>query len=258
MSKRKEVTTRPMELSHQIFPRVLPHIYAWTKVYGRNFLCCYGTQAHMVVTDPELIKEVLNNKEREYPKIQFDHYMKKLLEEGTVTARGEKWAKLRKFSNHAECLKAMILAMITSVEIMLEGWRKHNGKEIEVFQKFKDSFLSNYLEGEQIFDKLTRFAHLIFKNPYKIRVPGVGYHLQIQCCGQLLKTSDDVESEKLEQGIRNSIFNMVRKREEAALIDQMKQHYGSDLLGLLVKASHDTDEKVKLSIDDVIDECKPF
>lgn len=63
-----------------------------------------------MITEPELIKEVLSNKDGEYPKIKYDDYMKKLLGNGTVTAQGENWVKLRKLSNHAfqaECLKVI-------------------------------------------------------------------------------------------------------------------------------------------------------
>ncbi|KAF2298908.1 hypothetical protein GH714_029042 [Hevea brasiliensis] len=261
MNMRNEVLkSSPMELSHQLLPRVQPHIYSWIKLYGKNFLCWYGPQAQLMVTEPELIKEVLSNRDGDYPKIQFDAYMKKLLGNGTVTAQGENWVNLRKLSNHAfhaECLKGMIPAMITSVEMMLERWRHHDGKEIEVFQEFKvlaseiisrTAFGSSYLEGEQIIDMLTKIAHLISKNRYKIRIPGVG---------KFVKTCDDVESEKLEQGIRNCILNMIKKREESVITGRLES-YGNDFLGLLVKANHDADKRMKLSVDDVIDECKTF
>jgi PHYB activation tagged suppressor 1 len=34
--------------------------------------------------------------------------------------------------------------------------------------------------------------------------------------------------------------------------------YGSDFLGLLLKAYHENDKTKKISIDDLIDECKTF
>ena len=54
------------------------------------------------MTEPEFIKEVLNNKEKTYPKRETEGYVKKLLGEGLVTIpEGEKWGKRRKLANHA-------------------------------------------------------------------------------------------------------------------------------------------------------------
>ncbi|CAN1777494.1 Cytochrome P450 CYP749A22 [Linum perenne] len=58
----------PMELSHRVLPRLQPHIYSWTKLYGNNFLQWYGSRAQLVVTEPELIKEVLNCRDGAFEK----------------------------------------------------------------------------------------------------------------------------------------------------------------------------------------------
>lgn len=68
---------------------------------GKNYLNWYGPQAQLVVTEPELIKEILNDKEGAFPKREPEAYMKKLLGDGIITTLGEKWFNLRKLSNHA-------------------------------------------------------------------------------------------------------------------------------------------------------------
>lgn len=77
----------------------------------------------------------------------------------------------------------MIPAMIASSEIMLEKWRHYESKEIDVFLEFKvltseiiskTAFGSSYLEGQHIFDMLTRMTHIISGNSYRIRIPGIG------------------------------------------------------------------------------------
>ncbi|ONI31090.1 hypothetical protein PRUPE_1G291600 [Prunus persica] len=68
MSMKKETMGRPMNLSHDILPEVQPHIHSWTKIYGKNFLQWYGSQAQLVIGEPELCKEILNNKHRAYSK----------------------------------------------------------------------------------------------------------------------------------------------------------------------------------------------
>ncbi|CAK7326411.1 unnamed protein product [Dovyalis caffra] len=151
-----------------------------------NFLQWHGPQAQLIITEPELIKEILNNKDRAYPKAKAPNYVKNLLGDGLITSGGEKWLKMRKLANHAfhaESLKNMIPEMISSSEIMLERWRHHESKEIDVFREFKvltqeiisrTAFGSSYLDGQNIFDMLTRIAHIISGNGYRIRIPGIG------------------------------------------------------------------------------------
>ena len=68
---------------------------------GKNFLQWYGTQPQLVITEPELIKEILNNKDKAYPKEAAVGYMKKLFGDGLSASEGEKWAKMKKLANHA-------------------------------------------------------------------------------------------------------------------------------------------------------------
>ena len=72
-----------------------------------------------------------------------------------------------------------------------------------------------------------------------------------------MKTSDDVESDMLEQGIRDSFVKMIKKREEKVKMGKL-DNYGNDFFGSLLQAYHDTDKTKKISIDDMIDECKTF
>lgn len=77
------------------------------------------------------------------------------------------------------------------------------------------------------------------------------------CYSKLLKKNDDIESDKLEQHIRDSIIKVVKKRERNVLTGEAES-YGNDLLGILMKAYHSADETQKISLDDLIDECKTF
>lgn len=77
---------------------------------GPNYLDWFGSQAQLVVTEPELVKEILNNKNENYPKIDLEGYARKLLGDGLSSSKGEKWVKLRKLANqvfHAESLKVI-------------------------------------------------------------------------------------------------------------------------------------------------------
>ncbi|KAK1425457.1 hypothetical protein QVD17_20809 [Tagetes erecta] len=253
---------QPMDRSsHEIFPRIMPHVHSWVNLYGRNYLNWYGHQAQLVVTEAELIKQIMNNKDGVFPKIELEGHAKKLLGDGLSSTKGHKWTKLRKLANgvfHGESLKSMTPAMITSTEKMLAKWKEYDGKEIEVFQEFKiltssviskTAFGSSYLEGEKIFNMLMKLTINVSKNSHKIRLPIIS---------DLIKSNDDKESEKLEQGIKDCILEIIRKRDEKSSNSTSMDTDINDYLGELLVASRDEDEMKRLSIDDIVDECKTF
>lgn len=81
---------------------------------GLNYLQWYGPQAQLVINDPELIKELLQNKNGGYPKKRSQGYGRKLLGDGLITSRGEKWAKVRKLANHAFHAKSLKVGFLSS------------------------------------------------------------------------------------------------------------------------------------------------
>lgn len=255
---RAAAMSEPMDLSHNIFPRLQPHLQSWLNIYGKNILMWLGPRAQLVVTESEYAKEILNDKEKIYPKTDTEGIVKKLFGDGLATSNGEKWAKQRKLANHAfyaESLKNMIPAMIESVEIMLERWKHHEGKGIEVFEEFRvltsevisrTAFGSSYLEGKGIFEMLMKMVTLFSRNIFKIRIPGLRL---------LWKSRDDVESDKLEREIRDSITEIIRKREKVLTEEGS---FGTDLLGQLVEAYNDPNEKKRITLENVVDECKTF
>ncbi|XP_024018246.1 cytochrome P450 CYP749A22 [Morus notabilis] len=262
LTMQKEAMARPMPcLSHDIFPKLQPHIHYWTNLYGKNFLQWDGPQAQLVITEAELIKEVLNDRDGVYSKGKGKAFFKKLLGDGLVISQGEKWAKVRKLANHAfhaESLKRMIPAMIEGVESMLERWKHLEGKEIEVYEEFRflmsevisrTAFGSSYLEGKNIFEMLMKLALLASRNFYEQTFPVIS---------TVFKTEDQIESERLEKRLRESIVGLIKKREEKVVISGEEDNFGSDFLGLLVKARHDVNENQRFSVDDVVDECKTF
>ncbi|CAN0896230.1 Cytochrome P450 CYP749A22 [Linum grandiflorum] len=260
---RIEAAKMPMELSHHVLPRLQPHIYSWIKLYGNIFLQWYGSRAQLVVTEPELIKEVLNCKDGAFEKIGFQDSIRDLLGDGLALSRGHKWSKMRKLATHAfhgESLKGMVPAMISSVEMMLERWKKNNPtggrKEIEVFQEFKiltseiisrTAFGSSYLEGEKVFDLLMKMVLIISRNHYKVRIPGLE---------SFFRSGDEHESAVLQQEIKSIIMNMVSKRKEENTSTSASS--ATDFLGLLLKAYTDPDMNNSITTDDLIDECKTF
>ncbi|EOY01607.1 PREDICTED: cytochrome P450 CYP749A22 [Theobroma cacao] len=256
----REASSKPMALTHDIFPRVLPHIYSCINTYGKIYLSWNGVRALLVITEPDLIKEVLKNSEKAFPKRKVTYFLSKILGDGLATTVREKWARQRKLANyafHGESLKNMTPAVIASVETMLQKWKGQEGKEIEVFQEFRlltsevisrTAFGSSYLEGEKIFETLMKLSVIASRNLYKARIPGISY---------VWKHADEIESEKLAKEIHDSVMKIVKQREEKVVAGEAES-FGSDFLGLLLNAYHDLDEKNRLSVEDLVDECKTF
>ncbi|KAI3953674.1 hypothetical protein MKW98_017498, partial [Papaver atlanticum] len=244
--------SKPMtDLSHQIFPYIQPFQHSCIKDYGKNFLCWIGSKPQLFITEVELVKEILNNKDGAYPKWKT----------GFVAAEGNKWVRQRKLANHAfhaDGLKGMVPAMIESVEIMVEKWKDYEGKEIEVFNEFRimtsevisrTAFGSSYAEGKNIFEMLVKLGSLISANFLKIRLPVIR---------KLMPNEEDAESDRLEREIRKSIIGLIKTREEKVKRGELEGGYGNDYLGVLVKAFHESDDNKKISVDDMVDECKTF
>ncbi|XP_022878341.1 cytochrome P450 CYP749A22-like isoform X3 [Olea europaea var. sylvestris] len=255
---RSQSMEKPMEMSHSIFPRIQPHIYSWTKTYGMNFLNWHGSQAQLFVTEPELIKEILMNREGFYPKMEMEGHAKNLLGESLITNEGEKWAKIRKLANHtfhAESLKSMVPEMSSGVEMLLERWKGHIGEEIDVFKEFgllttevisRTAFGSSYIEGGHIFEMVAKLTEITVRNIYRVRFPGIS---------MLLKSDDEIKAEKLKEGIKSSIFELVKKREKVKNNGEFED-FGSDYLGQLLKIFHEADTKKRITIEQMIDEIK--
>lgn len=53
------------------------------------------------------------------------------------------------------------------------------------------------------------------------------------------------------------MLEIVKKRERLSKAGEINS-YGEDFLGLLLKAHYDSNENVKLSIEEVLDECKTY
>ncbi|KAK1425460.1 hypothetical protein QVD17_20812 [Tagetes erecta] len=256
-SMRNQSMNRPMEMSHDILPRIQPHVHSWIKTYGLNFMNWHGSEAQLFVTDPELVKEVLTNRDGAYSKMDMVGYAKKLIGDSLIANEGQKWLKVRRVANHtfhAESLKSMVPEMSRSVETMLERWKVFKGQEIDVHKELglvttevisRTAFGSSYVEGKHIFEMVARLTALTVRNMYKLRFPGISL---------IWKTKDEIEAGKLEKTIKKSILDIVKKRK--VIMDEGVNEFESDYLGQLVKMTYDSNESKRITIEQMIDELK--
>ncbi|KAH7515795.1 hypothetical protein FEM48_Zijuj10G0064300 [Ziziphus jujuba var. spinosa] len=165
--------------------------------------------------------------------------------------------QLGKLAYQNGILQGMSPAMITSVENMLERWKSYKGKAIEVYEEFRlftsdvisrTAFGNNYQKGKNIFETLVRLIVLASDNIYKLRFPGIS---------EFFKTNNQIELDMLDSQVRNNIIEVIKKRERKVITGK-EDNFGSDFLGLLLKAHHNAADNERISIKTVVDECKTF
>ncbi|CAN1794903.1 Cytochrome P450 CYP749A22 [Linum perenne] len=261
---RNEALAEPMPtISHDVLHRAAPHLSAWSKQYGRNFVFWIGPRAQLVLGDPELIKQAMSNKDGVLPKAKVpSNFLRMIFGDGVVATEGEKWIKLKKLANfflHGENLKSMVPGMIASVEMMLERWKDCDGKEIEVHEEFKilssevisrTAFGTSFEEGRHIFYMLEKIVKLFETNNFNLKLSILKF-----VCSTMYKTKDVKEAERMIRGIRESIMQMVKTREGKEKNGEFEA-LGNDYLGLLIKASREEDRSIKISMEELIDECR--
>ncbi|MBA0585203.1 hypothetical protein Gorai_015987, partial [Gossypium raimondii] len=208
----KEALSKPMALTHDIFPRVQPHIYSCINRYGRNFLYWDGVRPELVISEPELIKEVLKNSEKTFPKRKPTIFINKLLGNGLVTVEEFFGLDMRP-------------GIIASVETMLKKWKGQVGKEIEVFHEFKlltsevisrTAFGSSYLEGEKIFEMLNKLSIVLSRN---LSNTGIPLFVKLQ------KPADMLEAEELAKGIQDSSHGDWQEKARREVIEIFGNQY---------------------------------
>ncbi|KAF7849055.1 hypothetical protein BT93_L1294 [Corymbia citriodora subsp. variegata] len=222
LQMKRKVTKRSMNLSHDIFPYVQPHLYEWTKTYGRNFLMWYGTQAFLVISDLEMVKEVLNNRDDTYSK--------------ESCPRPSQEVHRRRACDFSR-------------------WSDREGKEIDAYKELrlyalevisKTAFGSSYIEGKSIFENVNKLILVM-----------VNASSSFPMVRKLWKPAYEIEGEKIERGFREAVLEIIKKRQEKVNSGEL-ENYGNDFLGLLLRASHEIDEKKRITIDNVVSECKTF
>ncbi|XP_076958186.1 cytochrome P450 CYP749A22-like [Bidens hawaiensis] len=252
--KEQAANTPFTDVSHDIYPRIQPHFSTWFRLYGKIFLNWYGPQAELVITDPEIIREITSNRSVSLTRADLQSYHKKLLGDGLVTSKGEKWASHRKLANHAfnaESLKNMIPTMAASVELMLERWTKLAGNEVEMNAEFRmltaevisrTAFGTSYLQGKEVFEMLKEMSTIAGRQYYSPQRLGL--------LGKLVKSGDDDRSDELQKIIHGLIMETIKEREKKITSAD------TDFLAQLLIAKNN--RSYQLSTRDIIDECKTF
>ncbi|KAL1821350.1 hypothetical protein ACET3Z_016219 [Daucus carota] len=105
---KKQARSKRIGLSDDILPLVAPTVHAAISKHGKKSFVWLGPKPLVYITDPDLIKEVLN-KIFTFQK-PSGNPLTKLIGDGLVTAEGDKWTQHRKIMKpafHLEKLKVI-------------------------------------------------------------------------------------------------------------------------------------------------------
>ncbi|MCO5599534.1 hypothetical protein L7F22_053640 [Adiantum nelumboides] len=255
--------------THNITLKLMPHLSSWSAQYGKVYSYGFGNWIRLVLGDPELCKEVLYNKLGHYPKGELLRpEMKDLLADGLVVLEGEKWAQHRRIVNPAfymEKLKEMTPTIIDLVASMLDAWQAKlqlaSGQvEVDVRKEFNTltadiithtAFGSSYAEGKQVFELQYEQQRIFGQLQGTIGIPG----------SRFLPTTFNKHRWRLSKQIDSILTGIIQKR-LGITESGSKTALKDDLLGLMLAASKEeskgSHEKMKLTLQDIIAECKTF
>ncbi|KAE8736381.1 11-oxo-beta-amyrin 30-oxidase [Hibiscus syriacus] len=264
MELAREKGSEPTEQPHDILPRINPLLHDLATTHKKSFVVWYGTTPRVAIMEPNLIKEILNNKSGDFPKPKTNSFTQ-LFVSGLATYNGDKWAKHRKIVDpafHLEKMKHMMPALDVCTDEMISKWRKlvnfMGSSEVDMSVEFQNltgdvisraAFGSNFEEGRLIFLLQKEQGRLFLQSQMNINFPLLSY----------LPTKVNKRMKHINREVGSLLTRIIKKREKFIRAGEHKD----DLLGLLLKSNLEqvqanNNSEAGMSMQDVIEECKLF
>ncbi|KAL9273978.1 Cytochrome P450 72A397-like protein [Drosera capensis] len=262
-----QAISKPIAFSDDYVPRVIPFQYHTIKKHGNHAFMWNGPTPIIFITEPELIREVLN-KYKDYQKPKSNP-LSELLVPGFIQFEGEKWAQHRKLMNpafHMEKLKLMLPSFYASCEEMLNKWEKivpeTGSRELDAWSCLttltadvisRAAFGSSFEEGRRIFILLREQTNIFTSSMQALYIPGQKY----------LPTRTNRRMNQLNTEIQSLLKGIIYKRKNEIKAGKPAK---VDLLGILLGSTfqeqlnneENRKQHVGVTVNEVIDECKLF
>ncbi|KAI3871219.1 hypothetical protein MKW98_015119 [Papaver atlanticum] len=246
-----EALNKPMNLNHHIAPCVVPFTWKTVQTYGKVSFHWNGSTPRLIILNTEMMKDVMTEKNGhiQKPPVECFNPLFADLPKGITNLEGEKWLKHRKIIKpafHLEKLKLIArwknLADPTKGSCELDIWPEMQTLTSDIISR--TAFGSNYQEGEKLFELQNEQIALFIEASQSIYIPGFRY----------IPTKKNLRRKQLVKEINGISRRFISKREELMKTDPSSSN---DLLGLQLQ-SNNTENSDRLTIDEVIDECKVF
>ncbi|CAI0409317.1 unnamed protein product [Linum tenue] len=258
----KEAKSRQLDISDDAALRVFPFPHHTVKTYGKKSFTWVGPVPRVNIMNPEHIKEVLT-KIDDYPKSRPNPLMR-LLATGIAIYNGEKWARHRRILNpafHQEKLKLMVPVFYGSCKEIVDEWeravksKETNSCELDVWPCLQSmtcdvisrtAFGSSYKEGTRIFELLRELTFFVVQIGRQVYIPG----------WRFVPTKLNTRMKQVHKEIQEAIQEIINKREKAMRMGEVVSN--NDLLGLLMESNNNSGKNGRMTLEDVIEECKLF
>ncbi|KMT12324.1 hypothetical protein BVRB_5g102660 [Beta vulgaris subsp. vulgaris] len=177
---------KPISFTNDYYHRIQPFLHQLVSKSGSNCFTWMGPVPTILITQPELIREVFNRiNEFRKPKM---NPLTELLAPGLVSYEGEKWANHKRLVNpafHVQKLKLMLPAFEKSVTEIINKWEeivsKTGSSEVDVWPHLttltadaisRAAFCSSYEDGRKLFELLTEQKELVIRLFKFVYIPG--------------------------------------------------------------------------------------
>ncbi|XP_031271574.1 cytochrome P450 714A1-like [Pistacia vera] len=254
-------------ISHHHWVRsTFPYLQRWTFDYGPMYMFSTGSQQHLYLSQPELIKELKLHKSLVLGKPSYlSKALEPMLGNGIIKANGHQWAHQRRliapeFFLHK--VKGMIGLMEECTMAMVKTWEirliesQGGVADLMIDQDLRSlsadiisraCFGSSYSQGKNIFAKLRVMQEAMSKPSLLFGLPNLKF----------LPTKSNREIWRLKREVEELILKVVKDRQEESQKDT--GIYGKDLLEMILESAA-TDTELQKSTHDthrfIVDNCK--
>lgn len=268
MHRLQRLSARPNHATpltgHDYTSTLFPYFHLWIKQYGLVFTYSTGSRQHLLINEPELVKEMNQANTLDLGKPSYlTKRFRPILGNGIIRSNSHEWARQRKIiapEFFIDKVKGMVDLMVKSAQPLLDSWSnsiKCQGdmpidlridedlRSVSADVIARTCFGSSYCKGKQIFSRLRSLQKAIANQSINL--------FDVTSFGERLfpgKKEDDIS--KLESEVESLIWETVKERRQ----ENFSSHEKDLMQSILEAAVKDTTGDAVSSKKFIVDNCK--